>query len=90
MSVVASGGFVFDVAHRDGDRLRFIANRSTLRNISIALELRQTFGSLNCKNCRRCGRLTMVDVANRPDVYVRLGALKNFLRHLIPNLASLV
>ena len=89
VSVVTIWGFVLNVANRDRDGLRVVTNGTTLGNVRIALELRQTLCSLNGENGGRRCCLAVIDVANRANVHVWLRALKIFLRHFARSPLSL-
>ena len=81
VGVVALGRLVFHVADRDGNRLRFVANRSALGDVGIALRHGQILRCLNGDECSGQGRLAMVDVTDRADVDVRLTPRKRILCH---------
>ena len=63
--------------------LRGIVNLVVRRNLTSVL-LRH-----HLRQCRRQGRLAMVNVTNRPDVYMRLRSLKFLFRH-VPDLSRFV
>jgi hypothetical protein len=79
--VVTRLALVFDVAHRDGDRLRLVTNGAALRDVLVADDLREALLRLHLHERRRRRRLAVVDVADRTDVDVRLGAVEFLLRH---------
>ncbi len=79
--VVTIGGFVFHVRRRDRDStsllFRRIVDRIEAPELYLRIVLGQRFGDR-----RRQRRLAVIDVSDRPHVYVRLAAIKFFLRHV--------
>ena len=87
VSVVPIWRFVLNMARRNGHSLGSVTNRTTLSNIRISLNRRETLSSLNRKDCRCCCRLAVVDVTDGSHVNVRLRSLKRTLCHY-PNSRS--
>ena len=78
--VVPLGGFVLDVRHRDRDAAGFFFRRVVDRIEAAELHLRIVLGQ-HLGDRRRQGGLAVIDVPDRPDIYVRLAAIKFFLCH---------
>ncbi len=89
VGVVPLGGFVFDVRGRDRDSasllFRRIVDRIEAPELHLRIMLRQGLGD----GRRQCG-LAVIDVPDRSHVYVRLAAIKFFLRHVFPGLLNLI
>src|SRR5262245_52076370 len=79
MCVVALLGLIFDMRCRDSDSARLFFWR--LVDLIIGGEGRPPGLGQHLGNCRRERRLAMVDMANRPDVAMRLCPLEFFLCH---------
>src|ERR1700723_3219892 len=81
--VVTVGRLVLYVRGRDGDAalplLRRVVDRIKRAKLDLRIMLRQYL----CDCCRQ-GRLAVINVSNRPNVHVRFGPVKLFLRHLVP------
>jgi len=73
--------FVLDVRDGDRDRLRGVADRAALRDISVADDLREVLLRLHLHQGRGERRLAVIDVADRADVDVGLAAVELFFRH---------
>ena len=82
VSVVAGVGLVLDV--RDGDRDTALALFRSLVDLIERREVGEAFRGLALGDSGRKGGLTVVDVADRTDVDVWLGALELLLRHESP------
>ena len=78
--VVPVGRLVLDVRHRDRDSAGLFFRRVVDRIERAELILRIVLGQ-HLGDRRRQRRLAVIDVPDRPDVHVRLAAVKFFLRH---------
>ncbi len=78
--VVPVGGLVFHVRHRDRDAAGFFFRRVVDRIEAPELDLRIVLRQ-HLRDRRRQRRLAVIDVPDRPDVDVRLAAVKFFLCH---------
>ena len=78
--VVPLGGLVLHVRHRDRDSaclfLRGVVDRIEAPEFVLRIVLGQHF-----RDRRRQGRLAVIDMSDRPDIYVRLAAVEFFLSH---------
>ena len=81
--VVPLGGLVLHVRHRDRDTAGLFFRRVIDRIEAPEFVLRIVLGQ-HLRDRRRQGRLAVIDVPDRPDIYVRLAAVKFFLCHLPP------
>jgi hypothetical protein len=72
---------VFDVSNRDRNDLGSVTNGASLCNVRIGLYLSQAFAGLDCKDGGRCGRFSVVDVADGADVDVGFVALECAFSH---------
>ena len=72
-------GFVFDVGGRDGDAALLFFR--SLIDVVIIDKGSLTLEAGNLGDCSGKSGLTMVDVTDSTNVYVRLFALKFFLTH---------
>ena len=77
--VMAHRRFVFHVRGRDRDPARLLFRRRVNRVIRLEFATKTLCADLRQR--RRQGRLAMVNVTNRADVYMRLGALEFLFRH---------
>ena len=82
VGVVPVGRFVLDVRHRDRDTARLLFRRVVDRIEAPELHLRVVLGQ-HLRDRRRQRRLAVIDVSDRPDVYVRLAAVKFLFRHVV-------
>ena len=82
VSVVTLFSLVFDVRRGDGNGLGSVAYGTALSDISVGLNNREAFRSLNRKNSGGKSGLTVVDVSNGTDINVRLCTFENFFSHL--------
>ena len=82
MSVVTILRLVLHVSRRDRDPA--LALLGSLVDLVERHELRQTLRSQRLRDRCRQRRLAVIHVTNRPDVHVRLRALKLLLRHTFP------
>ena len=72
---------ILHVRHRDRDPARLLFRRIVDRIEAPELVLRIVLRQ-RLRDRRRQGRLAVIDVPDRPDVYVRLAAVKFFFRHI--------
>ena len=79
VGIVTVGGFIFDVRRIDRDPARLFLRRRI--DIGIGHRLGSADFRQNHGDRRRERRLAVINVANRADVAMRLGALELFLRH---------
>ncbi len=83
--IVAVGRLVLDVRGRDRDSaglfFRRVVDRIEAPELVLRIMLRKRFG-----DCRRQRRLAVIDMADRPDIDVRLTAIKFFFCHGAPTL----
>jgi hypothetical protein len=79
--VVAVGRLVLDVRGVDGDAARLLFGRRV--DLVVGLGLAAKLGRQYRRNRRRQRGLAVVDVTNRADVDVRLGALKLTFCHCL-------
>ena len=79
--VVPLAALILHVRHRDRHRLGVIAYRPALGDVLVADDLRQPLFRLHLDDRRRQRRLAVVDVTDRANVHVRLGALEFLFRH---------
>ncbi len=70
VGVVALVGFIFDVGGVDGNTARFFFRRRV--DLVIARIFRLAGLGEHLGDRRRQGRLAMIDMANRPDIAMRL------------------
>ena len=77
--VMALVGFVFDVRGGDGDAARLLFRR--LVDLVVGGKFRLTFFRQDLGDRRRQRRLAVIDVTDRADIAMRLGALEFFLGH---------
>ena len=76
MRVMTVVGFVLYVGYRNGYDLCIVPNSTALCDICVTLYFCKTVSGLNSKNsCGQSG-LSMVNVTNGADVYVRLASIK--------------
>src|SRR5690606_17833083 len=73
--------FVLDVSDGDRHRLRVVTHGTALGDFRVRLELGQSLRGLNSQDRSGQGRFAVVNVADRPDVDVRLGTRKCLLGH---------
>src|SRR6202044_2981443 len=78
--VMPVGRLVLHVRHRDRDSARFFFRRVVDRIERAELVLRIVLGQYLGDRRRQRG-LAVIDVPDRPDVHMRLAAVKFFLRH---------
>ncbi len=80
VGVMALGSLVLDVRHRDRDSaclfLRGVVDRIEAPEFILRIVLGQHF-----RDRRRQGGLAVIDVTDRPDIYVRLTAIEFFFSH---------
>ena len=88
VGIVPLVGLVLDVADRDGHGLGLVADGAALGDIGVRLELRHPLGGLDGQDRAGQRGLAVVNVADRADVDVWFGPLKNFLGHSISLLLS--
>ena len=81
---------VFDVRRGDRNRLGFIAHRAALGNIRITLDLGLARLAQDRQQCCRQSGLTMIDVADRSNVGVRLCPFKFTFGHALLLSACLI
>ena len=82
--VMAALGFVLNVAGGDSHDLCWIAAAfafAGLGNGVVRDGLAQTFGGLNCGDCRGESCLTVIDVSDRADIDVWFCAIEIFFSH---------
>ena len=79
MGVVAVRGLVLDMRGRDRDAAGLLLRR--LVDLVVGRERRPAGLRQNLGDRRRQGRLAVIDMADRPDVAVRLRAREFFLGH---------
>src|SRR5260370_2311558 len=79
MRIVAGVGLVFDVGRRDGDAARLLFRR--LVDLVIGCEFRLALLGQNLGNRRRQRRLAVIDMTDRADIAMRLGAFEFSLGH---------
>ena len=80
MRVVAVGGLILHVRHRDRDAAGLLFRRVVDR-IKRTKRHRRIVLLQNLGDRRRQRRLAVIDMPDRPHVYVRLAAIKFLLRH---------
>ena len=80
MGIVTVRRLIFDVRRVDRDAARFFFRRRV--NIFVLLRRRAARLRQRHRNRRRQGRLSMVNVTNRPNITVRLVAVEFFLGHV--------
>src|SRR5271157_5003096 len=78
--VVPLGGLVFDVRHGDGDAAGLLFGRVVDGVEAPELDLGVVLAQ-HLRDGRRQGGLAVIDVPDRPDIYVRLAAVEFFLCH---------
>ena len=83
VSVMAGGGFVFDVGNRNGDGFGGVAHGAALGDFRIGNGFRHTFDRLHLDDGSGQRGFAVINVANRADVDVRFSSLKRFFCHAI-------
>ncbi len=78
--VVPLGGLVLHVRHRNRDPARLLLRRVVDRVETAERHLRIVLAQ-HLRDRRRQGRLAVINVPDRPDVDVRLAAIKFLFRH---------
>jgi hypothetical protein len=81
MGVVTFVSLVLDVGNRDGHRLRLVANRPSLGDVCIRLELRKALRLLHREDCSSERGLPVIDVTDGTHVHMRLRPFKCLLGH---------
>jgi hypothetical protein len=79
--IVPVGRLILDVRHRDRDAPRLLFRRVVDRVETAELHFRIVLGQ-HLGECRRQGGVAVIDVADRPDIYVRLTTVEFFFCHV--------
>src|SRR5258706_14317867 len=80
MCIMSFFGFVFNVGNINGDSAGFFF--WGIINIFVFLCCCETLLRQNCSNCCCCGGLTVINVTNGTNIYVRFCSLK-FICHVL-------
>ena len=83
VSIVTFFRLILNVSDRDGNGFGCVTDRTALGDISIGLNLSQTFLGLNGQNGRRQSGLPVVNVADGADIDVSLSTFEIFFSHLL-------
>ncbi len=81
VGVMPLGGLILHVRHRDRDTACFFFRRVIDRIETPEFILRIVLGQ-HFRDRRRQGGLAVIDMSDRPDIYVRLTAIEFFLCHV--------